>query len=463
MVQWCVKLCFDHSTKEGGKGRVNTANEIWKKALLILGEDLTSTTLRTWFDDVTAVAMDGDTLILCSPEEFKRDIIRQRYLDNVEKALFELFSQSIPVRFVDAEEAKRWESGEAGEEDAFLKGTGEYTFDKFVVGASNRFAYNAAKKVSENPGKSYNPLFIYGSSGLGKTHLLYAIAHAIHKDHPDWKILYVKSETFVNELIEKLRSQERYMEEFRKKYREVDVFLMDDVQFIAGKNSSEEELFHTFNTLHEQQKQIVFTSDRPPQEMLRLEERLKTRFDWGLSADIQPPDYETRVAIIKNKAIARGVNLPQPVLQYVAENITSNVRQIEGTVSKLVAMQELLGEQINVDNVIRAVRDMLSTKNEFLPSPDLIISEVAQFYQLDSEAIKGQGQNKTISASRNVAMYLIRNMTDLSLQEIGDIFGNRHYSTVISSIKRVEKLLKEDPDLGEIIRDLKSAINGKFE
>ncbi len=442
---------------------MNTANEIWKKAYQLLGEDLTSTTLRTWFDDVSAVAMDGDTLILCSPEEFKRQIIQQRYIQNVEKALYDLFSQNIPVRFVDAEEAKRWENGEAVEEDSFLKGTGEYTFDTFVVGSSNRFAYNAAKKVSENPGRSYNPIFIYGASGLGKTHLLYAIAHAIHKDHPTWKILYVKSETFVNELIEKLRSQERYMEEFRKKYREVDVFLMDDVQFIAGKNSSEEELFHTFNTLHEQQKQIVFTSDRPPQEMLRLEERLKTRFDWGLSADIQPPDYETRVAIIKNKAIARGVNLPLPVLQYVAENITSNVRQIEGTVSKLVAMQELLGEQINVDNVIRAVRDMLSTKNEFLPSPDLIISEVAQFYQLDSEAIKGQGQNKTISASRNVAMYLIRNMTDLSLQEIGDIFGNRHYSTVISSIKRVEKLLKEDPDLGEIIRDLKSAINGKFE
>ena len=438
---------------------MNPANEIWKKALLLLGEDLTSTTLRTWFDDVTAVTMDGDTLILCSPEDFKRDIIRQRYQPNVEKALHELFSQDIPVRFVDAEEAKRWEEGE----DSFLKGTGEYTFDKFVVGSSNRFAYNAAKKVSENPGKSYNPLFIYGSSGLGKTHLLYAIAHAIHTDHPTWKILYVKSETFVNELIQNIRSQERYMEEFRKKYRDVDVFLMDDVQFIAGKNSSEEELFHTFNTLHEAQKQIVFTSDRPAQEMLRLEERLKTRFDWGLSADIQPPDYETRVAIIKNKAIARGVDLPQPVLQYVAENITSNVRQIEGTVSKLVAMQELLGEQINVDNVIRAVRDMLSTKNEFLPSPDLIISEVAQFYQLDSEAIKGQGQNKSISAARNVAMYLIREMTDLSLQEIGDIFGNRHYSTVINSVKRIDKLLKEDPNMGEIIRDLKTSINGRFE
>lgn len=440
---------------------MNPANEIWKKALLLLGEDLTSTTLRTWFDDVTAVAMDGDTLILCSPEAFKRDIIRQRYLPNVEKALHELFSQDLPVRFVDAEEAKRWEEGSV-EEDSFLKGAGEYTFDKFVVGSSNRFAYNAAKKVSENPGKSYNPLFIYGSSGLGKTHLLYAIAHAIHQDHPAWKILYVKSETFVNELIQNLRSQERYMEEFRKKYRDVDVFLMDDVQFIAGKNSSEEELFHTFNTLHEAQKQIVFTSDRPPQELLRLEERLKTRFDWGLSADIQPPDYETRVAIIKNKAIARGVDLPQPVLQYVAENITSNVRQIEGTVSKLVAMQELLGEPINGENVIRAVRDMLSTKNEFLPSPDLIISEVSQFYQLDSESIKGKGQTKNTSSARNVAIYLIRNMTDLSLQEIGDIFG-KHYTTVINSIQRVEKLLKEDPNLGEIIRDLKSSINGKFE
>ena len=442
---------------------MNSANEIWKRAFLLLGEDLTSTTLRTWFDDVTAVAMDGDTLILCSPEEFKRNIIQQRYISNVEKVLRELFSQDIPVRFVDEEEAKRWESGEVESEDAFFKGTGDYTFEKFVVGSSNRFAYNAAKKVSENPGQSYNPLFIYGASGLGKTHLLYAIAHAIHQSHPTWKILYVNSETFVNELVEKLQSQERYMEEFRKKYREVDVFLMDDVQFIARKNLSEQELFHTFNTLYEAQKQIVFTSDRPPQEMLRLEERLRTRFDWGLSADIQPPDYETRVAIVKNKAVARGINLPQPVLQYVAENITSNVRQIEGTVSKLVAMQELLGEQINVDNVIRAVRDMLSTKNEFLPSPDLIISEVAQFYQLDSEAIKGQGQNKTISAARNVSMYLIRNMTDLSLQEIGDIFCKRHYSTVINSIKRVEKLLKEDPNLGEIIRDLKSSINGRFE
>ena len=440
---------------------MSNPQEIWKRALLVLGETLTSTTIRTWFSDAYAVALEGDTLVLCAPEEFKRDIIDQRYKADVEKALTELFSQSFTLKVVDEEEAKRWQSGEM--KQPFMAGTEAYTFDTFVVGSSNRFAYNAAKKVAENPGLSYNPLFIYGASGLGKTHLLYAIAQALHGQHPEWRILYVKSETFVNELIETLRSQEKYMDVFRKKYRDVDVFLMDDVQFVAGKNASEEELFHTFNTLHEQKKQIVFTSDRPPQEMLRLEERLKTRFEWGLAADIQPPDYETRVAIVKNKAIARGIKLPDSVLQYVAENITANVRQIEGTVSKLVAMHELEGAQINVDNVIRALRDMLSAKSEFLPSADLIINEVAQFYGIDPDVIRGEGQSKNVSAARNVAMYLIRSMTGLALQEIGSIFNNRHYSTVISSIKRVESLLKTDPDLGEIIRDLKSSINGKFE
>ena len=240
---------------------MNTAQEIWKKTLLVLGEQLTSTTIRTWFGDAFAVAMEGDTLILCEPEEFKRKIIQQRYKEDVEKALGELFSQQVTLKLVDEEEAKRWTSGEM--KRPFMPGTEDYTFEKFVVGSSNRFAYNAAKKVSENPGKSYNPLFIYGASGLGKTHLLYAIAHNLHASHPEWRILYVKSETFVNELIENLRSQEKYMDVFRKKYRDVDVFLMDDVQFVAGKNASEEELFHTFNALHEQKKQIVFTSDRP--------------------------------------------------------------------------------------------------------------------------------------------------------------------------------------------------------
>lgn len=445
-----------------GMVAMNSAEAVWKKVLVVLGDSMTEVTIQTWFADVSAVTIQDNVLILCVPEDYCREIITTHYRQKVEDALRELFSMDFPVKFVSEEEAQRYKSGEM-QKSAFLPGAEDYTFDRFVVGPSNRFAYNAAKKVSETPGYSYNPLFIYGASGLGKTHLLYAVAHAIHDQHPDWKILYVKSETFVNELVENLRSQERYMENFRKKYRDVDVFLMDDVQFIAGKNYSEEELFHTFNTLFEQKKQIVFTSDRPPEEMLRLEERLKTRFSWGLPVDIQPPDYETRVAIIKNKAIAKGVDLPEPVLQYVAENITSNVRQIEGTVSKIVAMHELMGQQINVDNVIRAVRDMLSAKNEFLPSPDLIITEVSQFYDIDAASIKGQGQSKTTASARNVAMYLIRNMTELSLQEIGAIFNGRHHTTVINSIKRVEALVHNDPNMGEIIQDLKSSINSKFE
>ena len=240
-----------------------------------------------------------------------------------------------------------------------------------MVGSSNKFAHAAALAVAENPAHSYNPLFIYGESGLGKTHLLYAIAHRIHQNHPDYRIIYLKGDTFTNELVQAIR--EGRNEEFREKYRYADVFLMDDVQFIAGKESSQEEMFHTFNTLYEAGRQIVFTADRPPKEMLRLDDRLRTRFEWGLPVDIQPPDYETRVAIIKNKAIRRGIKLPEAVLQYIAENITSNVRQIEGTVNKILAFQELMGESVDTDTVIRAVRDMCKDKADFLPSPDVIV------------------------------------------------------------------------------------------
>ena len=330
-----------------------------------------------------------------------------------------------------------------------------------MVGSTNRFAYTAAKKVAEEPGGAYNPLFIYGQSGLGKTHLLHAIANQVRHNQPGWRILYVQSEDFVNELIGSLR-RGIDMQGFRDKYRNVDLFLMDDVQFIAGKDSSEEELFHTFNTLYEQKKQIVFTSDRPPHEMLRLEQRLKTRFEQGLPADIQPPDYETRVALLKNKAVERGISLPDPVLSYVAENITSNVRQIEGVVNKIMAFQELMGAQVDVETTVRAVRDILRAKENFLPSADTIIQEVARFYELDAAAITGQSQNKEISTARNVAMYIIREMTQLSLAEIGQQFGGRHHSTVLNSINRVEKMMKAQPELSEIIRDITNAVNSAY-
>ncbi len=439
---------------------MNSAADVWEKVLVLMQAEMTAVTINTWFDDVQAVALEDTRLVLYSPTEFKRNIISSRYVPTIQKALRELFSFDFQVEVLDEAGMERYRQDQS--DDRFLTGSEQYTFENFVVGSSNKFAYNAARAVAEAPGMSYNPLFIYGQSGLGKTHLLYAIAHKVHENHPEYRVVYIKSEDFVNELITNLRRQEYYMQEFRDKYRNVDLFLMDDVQFIAGKDRSEEELFHTFNTLHEQKKQIVFTSDRPPQEMLRMEERLKTRFEWGLSVDIQPPDYETRVAIIKNKAINRGISIPDPVLNYVADNITANVRQIEGVVNKILALHELMGEQVDVETTIRAVRDILRQKADFLPSADVIIQEVARYYEMDSETLRGQSQNKETATARNVAMYIIREMTNLSLQEIGKEFGGRHHSTVLNSINRVEKMMKQQPEMSEIIRDITTAVNGAY-
>ena len=310
------------------------------------------------------------------------------------------------------------------------------------------------------PGQTYNPLFIYGESGLGKTHLLYAIAREIHNTHPDWKIIYVRGDAFTNELITSIQKREN--EAFRAKYRSADVFLMDDVQFIAGRDSTQEEMFHTFNALYEEKKQIVFTSDRPPKEMLRLEDRLKTRFEWGLLADIVPPDYETRVAIIKNKAIRMGIELPEEVLTYVAENITSNVRQIEGTVNKMLAYRDLMNSDINISTVIRVVRDILKDTSDILPTAEVIIEEVGKFYDIEESALRGHGRTKETNKARQIAIFLTRQLTKLSLAEIGKEFGDRDHSTILHSISRIEKLCKEDPETEEIVKDIKANINARY-
>ncbi len=438
---------------------MNSAEEIWKKALSLMEADLTATTLSTWFDDARAVALEGDCLVIHTPSNFKKDIISSRYVSAIQKALRELFSTDFDVVVLGEGELDGYESNRGD----FLPGTEEYTFDTFVVGSSNKFAWSAAKAVADAPGKpkGYNPLFLYGESGLGKTHLLYAIAHAIHAKHPDYRIVYIKGDAFTNELIAAIQGGKN--QEFREKYRAADVFLMDDVQFIAGRQASQEEMFHTFNTLYEQGKQIVFTADRPPKEMLRLDDRLKTRFEWGLPVDIQPPDYETRVAIIKNKAISRGMNLPEPVLSFIAENITANVRQIEGTVNKILAFQELLGQQVDVDTVTRAVRDMFKDKQDFMPSPDTIIEEVGKFYNIDPLDIKGQARTKDTVMARQVAMYEIRRMTNLSLKEIGRVFNGRDHTTAMHSIERVEKLIKDSPEQAEAIKDINANINARYE
>ena len=439
---------------------MNSAPAIWTKVLSLMEGELTSTTLKTWFDDTEALSFTTDTLTLYTPTDFKRNIITSRYLTKIQDALRELFSAEFQVEVL-AE----------GEKDAlprrgdssFLPGTEAYTFDTFVVGSSNKFAYSAAQAVADGPGKpkGYNPLFIYGESGLGKTHLLYAIAHAIHAKYPDYRIVYIKGDAFTNELVAAIREGKN--QEFREKYRSCDVFLMDDVQFIAGRESSQEEMFHTFNSLYESQRQIVFTADRPPKEMLRLDDRLRTRFEWGLPIDVQPPDYETRVAIIKNKAIQRGMDLPDPVLSYIADNITANVRQIEGTVNKILAFQELMGAQVDTETVIRAVRDMFKDKTEFLPSADVIIEEVGKFYNVSVEDIKGQNRTKDIVLARQVAMYQTRRLTNLSMPEIGQIFGGKDHTTVMYSLRRIETMVKSSPEMSEIIKDINANINSRYE
>ena len=437
---------------------MNSAAEIWERVLSILKQNLTETTISTWFSDIEAVSLDENQFILSVPTEFKQGILNDRYREEIQKALFELFSAEIDVVILKEQEKAQYQNPQ--EVSRFLPGTEEYTFERFVVGNSNKLAHAAALAVAEHPAENYNPLFIHGESGLGKTHLLYAIAHTIHKNHPDYKIVYIRGEDFTNELIRDIRAGKN--QEFRDKYRSADVFLMDDVQFIAGRDSTQEEMFHTFNTLYEDKKQIVFTADRPPKEMLRLEDRLKTRFEWGLLADIQPPDYETRMAIIKNKAIRMGVELPEEVLSYIAENVTANVRQIEGTVKKILAFRDLLGNNVDANSVTRAVRDMFKETSDILPTAEVIIEEVGKFYDIAPAAIRGQGRTTATSWARHIAIYLTRHMTKLSLKDIGKEFDNRDHTTILHSIDRVEKQCKSDPETNEIIKDIRSNINERY-
>lgn len=438
---------------------MNPAAEVWGKVKALMGSEMTATTLNTWFDDTEAVSLEETRFILYSPSKLKRDIIAARYLIPIQNALHELFSADFQVVVLTEGELENLQETE--QENTFFPGTEKYTFERFVVGSSNKFAHAAARKVADNPGQSYNPLFIYGESGLGKTHLLYAIAHTIHSNHSEYKVIYVKGDDFTNELVAAIR--EGRNKEFREKYRGADVFLMDDVQFIAGRDSTQEEMFHTFNTLYELKKQIVFTSDRPPKEMLRLEDRLKTRFEWGLLADIIPPDYETRVAIIKNKSIRMGMELPDFLIQLIAETITANVRQIEGTVNKIMAYQDLIGDTVNKDTVTRAVKDIFKEKSDILPTAEVIIEEVCRFYSIEPATLRGQGRSKDISLARQIAMYLIRRMTNLSLKEIGAEFGNRDHSTVLSALNRMENLIKTDAEKAEIIKDITTNINERYE
>ena len=428
---------------------------VWAKILSYLEERLTSTIVSANFDDAEVVELNESQLILYTPSDFRLGVITNRYASIIEDALKEIFNSDAKVIVFGDKELQAYRS--KGKSSTSMDFNPQFTFENFVVGPSNRFAHSAAIAVSKTPGQVYNPLFIYGPPGVGKTHLLYAIANGIRKQNPNANIVYIKGDQFTIELIEAIQKGKNI--EFRSKYREADLFLIDDVQFIAGKEATQEEFFHTFNKLYEENKQIVMTSDRKPSDMQTLEDRLKSRFEWGLLADIQPPDYETRMAILKNKAKNLGLDLDDDVCNFIAINVTNNVRQIEGTVKKIMAYRDLNDMPLDLPNISRAVNDMFNSEGNALPTPSLIISQVCKFYSIDEVVLRGSQKSKNIAEARQVAMYLVRKLTNLSLPDIGKEFGKDH-STVLYNIRKVEVALKDGSTaLQNNIRDITANIN----
>ncbi len=432
---------------------MQSVSDIWAMILDRLREELSETTIKTWFDETTVVALEGDELILHCPNAFKRTNIQDRFLPNIKASLKDIFSSDMTVQLLDDEALSQRQNPQTQKTSSIMD-SGEFTFETFVVGPSNQLACSAARAVADAPGQHYNPLFIYGSSGLGKTHLLYAIAHVIRKKNPSAKILYIKGDEFINDFVDSVRTGKAG--EFRVKYREADLMLVDDIQFVAGKVETQNEFFHTFNTLYESKKQIVLTSDRPPQEMALLDDRLRTRFEWGLMADVQQPVLETRVAIVKNKAANLGLILSNEVANYIANKITSNVRQLEGTVHKIKAFHDL-GIEIDQSTVDRAIQDMIRS-NEFIITPDNIIKEVCRYFRVEEDQIRGPSRSREILNARQIAMYLIRRMTSLSLDETGKLF-KRDHTTALNGITKIENRMKNDNNFAETVKAIITNIN----
>ncbi|WP_377887202.1 chromosomal replication initiator protein DnaA [Alkalihalobacillus sp. R86527] len=438
--------------------------DLWQQALAEIEKKLSKPSFETWLKSTSANRMEGDTIIITAPNEFARDWLESRYSSLITETLLELTGSELRAKFIipqtksdddlDIEQAmkKKPKAKPAQEENPQSMLNSKYTFDTFVIGSGNRFAHAASLAVAEAPAKAYNPLFIYGGVGLGKTHLMHAIGHYVIDHNPNAKVVYLSSEKFTNEFINSIRDNRTV--NFRNKYRNVDVLLIDDIQFLAGKEQTQEEFFHTFNALHEESKQIVISSDRPPKEIPTLEDRLRSRFEWGLITDITPPDLETRIAILRKKAKAEGLDIPNEVMLYIANQIDTNIRELEGALIRVVAYSSLINQDMNADLAAEALKNIIPSSQPKVITIHNIQTVIGDHFSVKLEDFAAKKRTKSVAFPRQIAMYLSRELTDFSLPKIGEEFGGRDHTTVIHAHEKISRLLDSDHDLQKKLQDI---------
>ncbi|MDC3414909.1 chromosomal replication initiator protein DnaA [Aquibacillus sp. 3ASR75-11] len=442
--------------------------ELWVNTLKSMEDKVSKPSYDTWLKNTKASSLEDDTLIISAPNEFARDWLENRYTELISNALYEVTGAKLKTKFIipdtyreeDEEKpsVKKVSKFRQNDSDDYPKSmlNSKYTFDTFVIGSGNRFAHAASLAVAEAPAKAYNPLFIYGGVGLGKTHLMHAIGHYVLDHNPSAKVVYLSSEKFTNEFINSIRDNKAI--NFRNKYRNVDVLLIDDIQFLAGKEQTQEEFFHTFNTLHEESKQIVISSDRPPKEIPTLEDRLRSRFEWGLITDITPPDLETRIAILRKKAKAEGLDIPNEVMLYIANQIDTNIRELEGALIRVVAYSSLINNDIDAPLAADALKDIIPSSKPKVVTIQAIQEVVGEKYNVKLEEFSAKKRTKSIAFPRQIAMFLSRELTDFSLPKIGEEFGGRDHTTVIHAHEKISKMVSNDQILQRDIEEIKERL-----
>lgn len=439
-------------------------SSIWPKALELLKNELTEISFNTWIKTIEPVSINSNSIELGVPSDFNKGILESRYMFLLQNTIRQVSSKDFDINIVIPSQANTRKPSNVNtntqSDETFSSALNpKYTFDTFVIGNSNRLAHAASVAVSESPAKAYNPLFLYGGVGLGKTHLMHATGHYIMSQNAAAKVLYVTSEKFTNELINAIKDDRN--EEFRNKYRNIDVLLVDDIQFIAGKERTQEEFFHTFNALYEANKQIIISSDKPPKDITTLEDRLRSRFEWGLIADIQSPDLETRIAILKKKAQQENLIVPNDVLVFIADKIASNIRELEGALNRVVAYSSLTENEISVDLATEALKEIISASNNRVINSNTIIDAVSRYFDLKPDEFRSKKRNREIAYPRQIAMYLCRELTEMSLPKIGEEFGGRDHTTVIHACDKIIDELKGNAESKRTIEELKRNIVGK--